>query len=100
MACLRSLSRSAGETDQKTTSDRVVICNTERTEQLYDETYAQRAFLPPLYRRKHALRYSFVVSMVIVSYSPLRNVQGADGDLDATFGDGGRVMTDSLSKFL
>lgn len=38
--------------------------------------------------------------MVIVSPSPLRNVQAADGDLDATFGDGGRVMTDSLSKFL
>jgi uncharacterized delta-60 repeat protein len=37
---------------------------------------------------------ALIAALVIVSHSPLTNVQAADGHLDSTFGNGGLVKTD------
>jgi uncharacterized delta-60 repeat protein len=40
-----------------------------------------------------------VFAIVVVSFSPLTNVQAADGELDSTFGIGGMVKTDFGGNF-
>lgn len=49
--------------------------------------------------RQARMALVLVFAIVVVSFSPLTNVQAADGDLDSTFGIGGMVKTDFGGNF-